>query len=1094
MRFLYWFIILLVTSFWWSCAPSGEPQTLFKLLTNEEIGVSFSNDLTYDKEFNVYKYRNFYNGGGVSIGDINNDGLPDIYLTANQDSNRLYLNKGGFKFEDITAQSGVHGQRAWSTGVTMVDINADGHLDIYVCNSGDLQGDDKENELFINNGDLTFTESAEQFNLNDRGYSTHASFFDYDRDGDLDVYVLNNSYQAIGSFNLKKNERPNRDELGGDKLMRNEGGIFVDVSESAGIYGSVIGFGLGVTVGDVNNDNWEDIFVSNDFFERDYLYINQKDGTFKEDLTNQMMSISGASMGADLADIDNDGNGEIFVTEMLPFEYDRLKTVTTFESWDKYSYNVQNDYHHQFTRNTLHYNNGNGSFSEISRMLGVEATDWSWGALFFDMDNDGLKDLYVANGIYKDLTNQDYLQYIANEEVIKSIVSDEGVNYKELIDIIPSNKVANRAFRNLGNLQFDNYTEAGLDIPSFSNGSAYGDFDNDGDLDLVVNNVNMPVFIFENKSNQGDNNYIKIQLKGVDQNVYGIGAKIVVSGDKDQYHYEQQPTRGFQSSVDMRPNIGVGKATNVDIQVIWPSGNISNHENIATNQIFTINESESQAIPSAGVDKTKIFTPLEITTEYSREETHFVDFNRERLLYQMRSNEGPHAAVGDLNKDGFDDIVIPGSKNFTPSIFIGSQEGYQAFDGLENIDRHRDPEHVQALLFDVDNDSDLDIYFASGSVEHSQYSPYLFDLLYVNEGSHFKLSEQKFPNDKDNISTGTVANGDYDGDGDQDLFVGERVKIGDFGKKCSGYILENDGSGVFTDVTDDVAPDLKDLGLITDSEWVDIEGDGDLDLLVIGEFMGVVLFVNDQGQLSKTNDPVLHQNGWWQSIHVVDIDSDGDYDIVAGNHGLNSRFKASKKQPIKLFVNDFDKNGTSEAILTMNAEDGKDYPYALRHNLVDQIKELRRKFPDFESFKTASMTEIFEEDQLGSSDIMEIDQLESTIFINQGNLKFESKSLPIEAQFSPVYAIASGDFDGDGDIDLVCGGNQYKVQPEMGIYDASYGIYLENDGKGQFTYRSDSGFFVKGEIRDLIVTDNQLIVLRSQGEMLFFEFNNRDEG
>ncbi|MEM1216891.1 MAG: CRTAC1 family protein, partial [Bacteroidota bacterium] len=558
-------VCVLLLALTWSCGsgngdtPASTTDTWFERKDNATIGMEFSNDLQYTNEFNVYKYRNFYNGGGVAIGDVNNDGLADVFMTANQGANRLFVNRGNWQFEDVTERAGVGGERAWSTGVTMADVNADGLLDIYVCNSGDVAGDNKENELYINQGNLQFKEQAAAYNLNDKGFSTHASFFDYDKDGDLDVYVLNNSFQAIGSFNLRKNERPKRDELGGDKLMRNDGGRFVDVSEDAGIYGSVIGFGLGVTIGDVNNDNWEDIFVSNDFFERDYLYINQQNGTFKEDLTNQMRSISGASMGADIADINNDGYQDIFVTEMLPSEYQRLKTVTTFEDWDKYQYNVKNGYHHQFTRNVLHLNRGDDAFSEVSRFAGVEASDWSWGALFFDMDNDGNKDLFIANGIYRDLTDQDYLQYIANESVIQSIVSETGVNYEELIEIIPSNKVANHAYRNAGEVGFSPFTESGLLEPSFSNGSAYGDLDNDGDLDLIVNNVNMPCFVYENRGDNG--NYLKLKLEGTGQNPFAIGSTVRVTAGTQTWTVENQPTRGFQSSMDPKILVGVGEAT-----------------------------------------------------------------------------------------------------------------------------------------------------------------------------------------------------------------------------------------------------------------------------------------------------------------------------------------------------------------------------------------------------------------------------------------------------------------------------------------------------------------------------------------------------
>src|SRR6056300_1096355 len=567
LLYLLSFVVLVA-----SCAEA-EKDFLFELKTLEETQISFENTLSFSNEFNVYTYRNFYNGGGVSIGDINNDGWSDIYLTSNQNQNKLYLNKGGFVFEDITDSAGVGGSKAWSTGVTMADVNADGLLDIYVCNSGDVAGDNKQNELFINKGDGKFEEMAEDYGLADPGYSTHASFFDYDKDGDLDVYLLNNSYQSIGSFDLRRNERPVRDELGGDKLLRNDGGYFTDVSEQAGIYGSVIGFGLGVTVGDINNDGWEDLYISNDFFERDYLYVNNQDGTFKETLTSSINSISGASMGADMADINNDQQPDIFITEMLPSEYERLKSVTTFEDWDKYSYNVNNGYYHQFTRNMLQLNNGDETFSEVGRLAGVEASDWSWGALFFDMDNDGLKDLYIANGIYRDLTDQDYLQYVSSEEVITSIVSEQEVDYKKLVEIIPSNPVKNHAYLNKGDLKFEYSEKTGLTTPSFSNGSAYGDLDNDGDLDLVVNNVNMPAFIYENHADsKTQNNYINFKLKGTEQNRFGIGARIIVNDGTTTYTIDQQPIRGFQSSMDLRTHIGLASTGPVSVKVKWPNG------------------------------------------------------------------------------------------------------------------------------------------------------------------------------------------------------------------------------------------------------------------------------------------------------------------------------------------------------------------------------------------------------------------------------------------------------------------------------------------------------------------------------------------
>jgi hypothetical protein len=1061
---------------------------LFQMKDNAAIGVEFSNDLSYTKDFNVYKYRNFYNGGGVAIGDINNDGLADIYMTANQKPNRLFINKGDWTFEDVTEQAGVGGQRAWSTGVTMVDINADGLLDIYVCNSGDVAGDNKENELFINLGDLKFEEQAEAYNLNDKGFSTHASFFDYDKDGDLDVYILNNSFQAIGSFNLRKNERPKRDELGGDKLMRNDGGTFVNVSQEAGIYGSVIGFGLGVTVGDVNNDNWEDIFVSNDFFERDYLYINQQDGTFKEDLTSQIQSISGASMGADMADINNDGHQDIFVTEMLPSDYQRLKSVTTFEDWDKYQYNVTNDYHHQFTRNVLHLNRGNNSFSEVGRLAGVEASDWSWGALFFDMDNDGLKDLFIANGIYKDLTDQDYLQYIANESVIQAIITDEGVNYKELIDIIPSNKVPNHAYKNTGDLQFREYTESGLLTPSFSNGSAYGDLDNDGDLDLVVNNVNMPCFIYENKASGG--NYLKIHLRGKGQNTYAIGSKVRVEVDGRSWLVEHQPTRGFQSSMDPAMIVGIGEAEEANVEVVWPDGKVSKLGQVAANQTLTVDATKEEQAALAATTEQPTSSKLQATASklnYKHEENQYIDFNRERLVYHGHSNEGPRTAIGDLNQDGLEDMVIPGPKDMPCTVFFGQADGSFQKETLDAVSA--EAEHVAAHLFDADGDGDLDLYLASGGVEITEYSALLHDQLLFNDGQgQFTRTEQVFPNEQ-KLSTLAVSSADIDSDGDLDLFVGERIKIGKYGAKCSGYILENDGSGSFTDVTQKYYAGLSEIGMITGARWVDLNNDRKPDLVLIGEFMEAQVLLNKDGKLSRAelSFPIA---GLWSSLEVADIDGDGLQDIILGNLGTNSRLSASQAHPMRLYYSDFDQNSFPEAILTFNAENGKDYPYALRHNLTHQLRYLKKKYPDFESFKDADMSQIFDEAQLQEAEVQGVNELQSVILKNLGNGKFEKQALPVTTQFSPVFAIKAIDINQDAKPDLLLGGNLYKVQPELGRYDASYGQCLINDGQGRFTDKSvELGFAVKGEIRNIQLIDNTIYIFRNNDTVVTYQIN-----
>ncbi|MGK7388849.1 MAG: VCBS repeat-containing protein [Candidatus Cyclobacteriaceae bacterium M2_1C_046] len=1070
-----------------------QERPLFQLMTPAETGILFTNQLSFDEEFNVYTYRNYYNGGGVAIGDINNDGLVDLYFTSNLSENKLYLNMGNFKFEDITELAGVGGTRGWSTGVTMADVNGDGWLDIYVCNSGDIEGDNKQNELFINNQDNTFSEEAEKYRLDDRGYGTHASFFDYDQDGDLDVYLLNNSYQAIGSFNLERNERIKRDSLGGDKLLRNNGGFYEDVSEEAGIYSSVIGFGLGVTVGDVNRDGWEDIYVSNDFFERDYLYLNNQNGSFTENLLESMNAISGASMGADMADVNNDGYGEIFVTEMLPGDYSRLKSVTTFENWDKYQYNVANGYYHQFTRNTFQLNNTNNTFSEVGRLSGVEASDWSWGALIFDMDNDGFKDLFIANGIYQDLTNQDYLNYISNEEVMRSIITKNKVDYKKLIEIIPSNPISNKAFKNNGKLIFEDMTiQFGLDSVSFSNGAAYGDLDNDGDLDLVINNVNMPSFIYKNNliENGEDANYIRFKLEGQKQNKFAVGAQIEVTQNSNIYYVENQPTRGFQSSVDHRPFLGLEDSTDVNITITWPSGKVTVLKKIKPNQTLKLKETEGEInFNSITVsDPTKAATLFTSKlTDILHKENQYVDFYRDRLIYHMNSTEGPDVATGDINGDGYEDLYVGGSKGYSGQLIYLGPDGLK-IDSVQ-MKYETGSEDTGAVFFDADNDGDLDLYVCTGGSEFPSSSSLLRDKLYFNNSGKFSLSSQVLPVSDRMINSSVVVPFDYDADGDEDLFIGERMVPFQYGHSGSGFLLQNDGKGNFTEVSKQVAPGFENLGMITDAAAIDIDGDNDLDLVITGEFMGIHFFVNNGGIFEVLNNELSDLKGWWNTVHPLDIDNDGDIDFVAGNHGLNSRFKATKEQPIILIIADFDKNGFMDPILAHTNKNGDTYPYALRHNLAEQLKFVLKKYPDYGSFKDATLPEILGQQDYENALKKEVNTLGSILIINNGNNKFSYKPLPLKAQFSPVYSVASNDFDKDGDIDLVIGGNLYAVKPEVGRYDASYGLYLENVGNHNFvTFPDNKGFIVKGEVRDIFITGGKLFVARNNDYFLQFDF------
>jgi len=1093
-----------------SCRHNNENANqapLFTLLPAEMTHAKFVNHLDYEKQlemkFNIYTYRNFYNGGGVAIGDINNDGLPDVYLTANMGPNTLYLNRGNFVFEDISQNAGIQGKGEWSTGVSMADVNGDGWLDIYVCNSGNQASDEKHNELFMNNGDLTFTERAAEYAVNDSGYSTHAGFFDYDKDGDLDLYLMNNSSKAIGSFKLEENQRNIRDYMGGDKLFRNDGNRFTDVSEQAGIYGSVIGFGLGITLGDIDLDGWVDIYISNDFFERDYIYMNKGDGTFREVLTDMMPSTSAASMGADMADINNDRYPEVFATDMVPEFNDRLKTKTTFDNWEGYHSNVQNGYHHQFTRNMLHINNADGTFSEVGRFAGVNATDWSWGALIVDLDNDGMKDLFVANGIYQDLTDQDYIQYFSDRDRVMSIVTGKNVDYKTLIDAIPSVKLPNYAFQNQGNFRFANVADKwGLAQPSHSNGSAYGDLDNDGDLDLVVNNVNMPVFIYRNETNQllPGNRYLKVVLNGIAPNTHAIGAKVTGVHKGKYYYTEQLPTRGFLSTIDARPNLGLGAIVTLDTLVVeWPDNRVTLLTQVATNKTLTLSQANATvqhvSLPKRFGVQNRYLTDIsgQNRITFVHRENDFNDFSRESLLYHMMSTEGPCLCQADVNNDGLHDVYIGGAKDQAGELLVQLPGG--TFRPLKEkvFESDRVSEDTDCAFFDADGDSDLDLYVASGGNELPESSSALSDRLYLNNGSgRFTRSPQVLPAGRYE-SSACVKPADYDADGITELFVGIRLKPFLYGIPVNGYLLENDGKGNFSNVTDTKAPGLKNMGMIRDMQWMDADGDGDPDMIIAGEWMPLRVFLNANGVFAEDTLAFGTQNtsGWWNCLLTGDFDSDGDVDFLAGNHGLNSRFRATPERPVSMYVNDFDLDGNAEQIICAYNGD-QSYPLALKHDLTRQIPVLTAKFPKYELYKDVTVTDIFTPQQLEKAVYLNAVLLETSLFLNNGHGKFTRVPLPDEVQYSSVYAGITGDFNHDGLLDILLGGNLHEVKPEVGRYDASYGHFLAGNGKGEFTNlpARETGLLMKGQVRAMALVPSSrgtlLVVAKSNAPVQVF--------
>ncbi|MCU0449764.1 MAG: VCBS repeat-containing protein [Bernardetiaceae bacterium] len=1057
-------------------------DALFETLDSAATGIGFANRVVDDAEFNIFNYRNFYNGGGVAIGDVNNDGRTDLFLTSNQGDNKLYLNQGNFKFKDVTAQAGVAGKHAWSTGATLADVNADGWLDIYVCNAGSRPQDDRANELYINNQNGTFTDQAAAYGLADRGYSTHAAFVDYDRDGDLDMYLLNNSFIPIGRLGYA-NLRSQRDSLGGDRLYRNNlvsasgsraaQPTFTDVSEAAGIYGSLIGFGLGITIGDVNDDNWPDIFISNDFYERDYLYVNQRNGTFAEQSKTWMQHHSLSSMGADIADLNNDGQQDIFVTDMLPWNDRRLKLTSTFEGYDLEQLKFSRDFHYQYMQNALHLNNGDGTFSEVARLAGTHATDWSWGALIFDMDSDGQKDIFVANGISKNLTDQDFVSFLADEKNIEQMAKGRKFNFKEFLDMITSEPIPNYAFKNEGDLRFANQAAAwGLGAPSFSNGSAYGDLDNDGDLDLVVSHANHPLGVYKNRSRElHKTHFLRVKLQGQAPNLSGIGAKVYVYQPGRPQYLQQMPNRGFQSSVDLTLVFGLGRQPAIDsVVVVWPNDQRQVLPAVKSDAELVLKQAEADQIWRPAPAPTRAWlTDVTARTKlaYRHRESLFVDYKRDALLKQMYSTQGPALAVADVNGDGLDDVYLGGAAGQAKQLFVQQANGTFVDRSPAVFVADSVYEDVDAVFFDADGDQDQDLFVVTGSNEFAPGSPELVDRLYLNDGRGQFVPDQRLPNLLDNGAC--VAAADFDLDGDVDLFVGNRLLGGQYGLNPPHYLLINDGTGEFKNYTKRYLEQANQLGMLTAATWADVDGDRYPELLLVGDWASPVLLQNRKGQKLEPNPQVasLPLSGWWHSAHPADLDADGDLDFVLGNLGLNSRLTASPECPASLYVKDFDQNGEIEQIITCRAEDGQPYPMVLKADLQAQMPSIKNKFLKFASYAGQPIEAIFGADSVAAALRRQVVEARSGLLINEGQGKFSFRPLPVQAQYAPVSAVASLDLNADGRLDLLLAGNFFDVLPEIGRYDALYGLVLAGEGQGQFrpVPSGTSGLLSRGQVR-----------------------------
>ncbi|HTE23908.1 VCBS repeat-containing protein [Flavitalea sp.] len=1114
----------------------NRPDTLFEKLEQSTTNIDFTNTITETADHNVFTYQYYYNGNGVAIGDVNNDGLPDVFFTGNQTPSKLYLNKGSFRFEDITEKSKVAGRNAWRTGANMVDINGDGLLDIYVCYSGFGNAESRAKQLFINKGNdkdgiPVFTEKSSAYGIDAPGtYSSQSAFFDYDLDGDLDMFLLNHANEFYSPFFNTHRLRTLHHPEYGNRLYRNDGNRFKDISDSAGIFGGGINFGLGISISDINNDGWPDIFVSNDFHEQDYVYLNNKDGTFTDVCHRIFGHMSRNTMGLDIADFNNDGLPDILTLDMLPESNYRQKILQGPDEYDKFTKMVDSGYGYQYNRNMLQLHRGftdDGMpvFSEIGQLAGVSNTDWSWSALFADFDNDGAKDLFVTNGYLRESTNLDFMRYEVAEAL--RVTAEKGLDVStamgyaknmplyDLVKKMPTKKISNYAYRNGGGLSFTNETSNwGLDEESVSSGATYADLDNDGDLDLIVCNNNDPVSIFRNNADVIlGNNFIKIKLEGDHQNRFAIGARVIVKTDSGEQMQEMYPVRGYQSSVDYVLNFGLGQVGNVkEIKVFWNRDSATVVTDPAINSTITISKKQSVAI-NASLNassqfnssqnlrspnhKDSGFTFEDVSRsagiDFRHVENSYIDFKTEYLIPYQLSRQGPKMAGADVNNDGLDDIFIGGAKNQAGRLYLQAKDGRFLSSASQPWITDSVAEDMGAIFFDVDGDGDQDLYVTSGGNEWFYPGPWLQDRLYINDSrGNFVRDSTALPAEVYNGSCVIAA--DYDKDGDQDLFVGAGTIPVKYPASAGNIILRNDFDKStrkirFTDVTASVAGnELFRAGMVNDAVWVDLNKDGWQDLIIAGDWMPVMVFQNENGR--RLMDVSVQwglekSNGWWHKLLVADVDGDGDMDIIAGNLGLNNSFKTSANEPMVTYTADFNDDGRKEPVMSWYIQ-GISYPFNSRDELVEQMPVLNKRYLKYDDFAKATIKNLLGEDRAKTADKLYIYNTKTSLFIN-GGARFECKPLPEEAQFSVVSSIVYKDFDNDGKGDLLLAGNFYPFRVQQGRCDAGLGTLLKGNGTGTFTAvdRRLTGLYVPGDVRDALE-------LKSNGKTIVVFSKNND--